>query len=145
MPDRASNPERIVLPFGPCSPTWPGDPVLNRRLAVLILASCLTTAHAQEAQDETEAPDAGGFLQAPEVVPSPVTGEAVEPDITIKESGGEIVYEYRVRGVLYMVRVQPQVGPAYYYYDINGDGLIDAQERSTRNTSVPQWVLFEWQ
>ena len=126
-------------------PDLPGDPVLNRRLAALILASCLTSAYAQDAQEEAEAPDTGGFLQAPEVVPSPVTGEAVEPDITIRESGGEIVYEYRVRGVLYMVRVQPQFGPPYYYYDINGDGLIDAQERSTRNTSVPQWVLFEWQ
>lgn len=141
MPDRASNPERIVLPFGPCSPTWPGDPVLNRRLAVLILASCLTTVHAQEG---AEAPDAGGFLQAPEVVPSPVAGEAVEPDITIRESGGEIIYEYRVRGVLYMVRIQPQFGPPYYLYDLNGDGLIDAQERAARNISVPQWVLFEW-
>ncbi|BCU07023.1 hypothetical protein Atep_17000 [Allochromatium tepidum] len=141
MPDRASNPERIVLPFGPCSPTWPGDPVLNRRLAVLILASCLTTVHAQ---DEADGPDAGGFLQAPEVVPSPVTGEAVEPDITIRESGGEIIYEYRVRGVLYMVRIQPQFGPPYYLYDLNGDGLIDAQERAARNISVPQWVLFEW-
>ncbi|WP_246194802.1 DUF2782 domain-containing protein [Allochromatium palmeri] len=83
-------------------------------------------------------------MQAPEVVPSPITGEAVEPDITIKESGGDLVYEYRVRGVLYLVRVQPPVGPPYYLYDINGDGLIDAQERSARNISVPQWVLFEW-
>ena len=142
MPDRASNPERIVLPFGSCSPTLPGDSVLNRRLALLILASCLTTADAQD--EAAEAPGAEGFLQAPEVVPSPVTGEAVEPDITIRESGGEIVYEYRVRGVLYMVRVQPQFGPPYYLYDLNGDGLIDAQERAARNISVPQWVLFEW-
>jgi hypothetical protein len=117
--------------------------VLNRRLVILILASCLTTT--AYAQEDAEAPDAGGFLQAPEVVPSPVTGEAVEPDITIKESGGEVVYEYRVRGVLYMVRVQPQVGPPYYLYDFNGDGLIDTQERRARNTSVPQWVLFEWE
>lgn len=116
--------------------------MLNRRLALLILASCLTTADAQD--EAAEAPGAEGFLQAPEVVPSPVTGEAVEPDITIKESGGEVVYEYRVRGVLYMVRVQPQFGPPYYLYDLNGDGLIDAQERAARNISVPQWVLFEW-
>ena len=106
---------------------------------MLILVSLLTIAHAQE-----EAPDEGGFLQAPEVEPSPVTGEAVEPDITIKESGGDVIYEYRVRGTLYMVRVQPQIGPPYYLYDINGDGLIEAQDRSPHNISVPQWVLFDW-
>ncbi|QGU33076.1 DUF2782 domain-containing protein [Thermochromatium tepidum ATCC 43061] len=122
-------------------PDLADDIVLNRRLAVLILASCLTAVHAQ---DEAEGQDAGGFLQAPEVVPSPVTGEAVEPDITIRESGGEIFYEYRVRGVLYMVRVQPPFGPPYYLYDLNGDGLIDAQERAAHNISVPQWVLFDW-
>lgn len=86
----------------------------------------------------------GGFLQAPTVEPSPVTGESVEPEITITESGGDIVYEYRVRGTLYMVRVQPQTGPAYYLYDLNGDGAIDAQDRSSRNSSIPQWVLFRW-
>ncbi len=87
---------------------------------------------------------AGGTLQAPTVEPSPVTGEAVEPDITITESGGDVIYEYRAHGTLYMVRVQPQVGPAYYLYDLNGDGLIDAEDRSPMNTAVPQWVLFKW-
>ncbi|NEV63680.1 DUF2782 domain-containing protein [Thiorhodococcus minor] len=95
------------------------------------------------AQDETD-DGAAGFLQAPTVEPSPVTGEAVEPEIAIVEEGDRLIYEYRVRGVLYMVRIQPQVGPPYYLYDLNGDGLIDAQDRSPRNTSIPQWVLFEW-
>ncbi|MGQ9830322.1 MAG: DUF2782 domain-containing protein [Thermochromatium sp.] len=115
--------------------------MLKRRLAVLILVSCLTTVHAQ---DPAEGPDAGGSLPAPEIAPSPVTGEAVAPDITIRESGGEVIYEYRVHGVLYMVRVQPPFGPPYYLYDLNGDGLIDAQERAAHNIAVPQWMLFDW-
>ena len=50
------------------------------------------------------------FSRAPSVEPSPLTDDAVEPDITITESGTTTVYEYRVRGALYMIRVQPQVG-----------------------------------
>ncbi|NEX20995.1 DUF2782 domain-containing protein [Thiorhodococcus mannitoliphagus] len=95
------------------------------------------------AQDDTDA-GAAGFLQAPTVEPSSVTGEAVEPEITIVEDGDQLIYEYRVRGVLYMVRIQPQFGPPYYLYDLNGDGLIDAQDSSPTNIAIPQWVLFEW-
>lgn len=112
----------------------------TRILPLLVLTLAAGTLAAQE--EETAA--GGAFLEAPAVLPSPLTGQPVEPDITITESGDKTVYEYRVRGVLYMVRVQPQLGPPYYLYDLNGDGMIDAQDRSTRNTSVPQWVLFSW-
>jgi len=40
-------------------------------------------------------PDGGGFLQSPQVVPSPVTGDSVEPDITIRAEGDQLIYEYR--------------------------------------------------
>ncbi len=113
--------------------------MLNRLLSILVLAMLLGAAHAQQEPDAS-----AGFLQAPTVEPSPVTGESVEPEITITESGDNLIYEYRVRGVLYMVRVQPQFGPPYYLYDLNGDGLIDAQDRSPHNTALPQWILFEW-
>lgn len=117
-----------------------GEFVPKRILTATTLALALGGVSAQDETDD----GAAGFLQAPTVEPSPVTGEAVEPEITIVEEGDRLIYEYRVRGVLYMVRIQPQVGPPYYLYDLNGDGLIDAQDRSPRNTSVPQWVLFEW-
>ena len=129
-----------------------GDPVLSRILLTLVLSLAFGTLYAQEepvpeqaAQDQNEpAAAGGGFLQAPTVEPSPVTGDPAEPDITITESGDEVVYEYRVRGVLYMVKVQPQLGPPYYLYDLNGDGMIDVDDRSSRNTAIPQWVLFQW-
>jgi hypothetical protein len=101
----------------------------------------LGTAYAQE---EQPAPAGGGFLEAPTVIPSPITGEPVEPEITIIESGDEVIYEYRVRGVLYMVRIQPQFGPPYFLFDTNGDGILDMQENAANNVSIPQWVLFEW-
>jgi hypothetical protein len=118
-----------------------GDLVLSRTPFILVL---MFTCGATYAQEEQPAVGDGGFLQAPTVEPTPVTGEPVEPDITITESAGNVVYEYRVRGVLYMVKVQPQIGPPYYLYDINGDGMIDVDDRSPKNTAVPQWVLFQW-
>ncbi|AHF04608.1 hypothetical protein MARPU_12715 [Marichromatium purpuratum 984] len=112
---------------------------MKRLLAIIVLAVMAGTLHAQEPEAS-----GGGFLEVPTVVPSPVTGEAVEPDITIREDGDAVVYEYRVRGALYMVKVQPQVGPPYYLFDTDGDGVMDAQDNSPDNLAVPQWVLFRW-
>jgi len=110
----------------------------------LALASLTFGAMAQEPGAETP-PSAGGFLQAPEPVESPVTGEAVEPEITIREEGQQTITEYRVNGLLYMVRIQPQIGPPYFLVDTNGDGMIDPRDSSPLNNNIPQWVLFSWQ
>lgn len=115
---------------------------------MISLALCVGATYAQDQgqiADQGGQPGAGGgFLDAPTVIPSPITGEAVEPDITIIESGDQVVYEYRVRGQLYMVRIQPQIGPPYYLFDSDGDGVLDAQDSSPSNITIPQWVLFRW-
>lgn len=90
------------------------------------------------------AQEEGGFLEAPTLAPTPVVGEMVEPEITIREEGDRVIYEYRVRGVLYMARVQPQAGPPYYLLDTDGDGVLDVSDASPRNLAVPQWLLFSW-
>lgn len=118
-----------------------GDPVPTRIPCILLLTLATGVAYAAEEPDQASG---GGFLQAPTVEPSAVTGEPVEPDITIKESGGNVVYEYRVHGVLYMAKIQPQVGPPYYMYDLNGDGILDADDRSPHNVAVPQWEILHW-
>lgn len=87
---------------------------------------------------------AEGFLEAPEVQPSPIAGETIEPEITIREGQRETIYEYRIRGRVYMVRVQPQIGPPYYLTDTNGDGTLDQRSNSPLNINVNQWVLFTW-
>jgi hypothetical protein len=83
-------------------------------------------------------------LPEPPPLPDAYRGDAIEPEVTIIETGRELIYEYRVRGRLYMVRVQPQVGPPYFMLDTDGDGLMDAQESDPRNIAIPQWVLFSW-
>ncbi len=117
-------------------------------LPMISLALCVAVAHAQDQgqplDQDGQPATGGGFLDVPTVIPSPITGEAVEPEITIIESGDQVVYEYRVRGQLYMVRIQPQIGPPYYLFDSDGDGVLDAQDSSPTNIAIPQWVLFRW-
>jgi hypothetical protein len=118
---------------------------LKPTLASLLLAFSLSaTAQDPGPPPEQAAPGAGGFLEAPEAVESPVTGEPVEPEITIRETPSETVYEYRVRGRLYMVRIQPQIGPAYYLIDTDADGTLDLRDSSPLNINLNQWLLFSW-
>lgn len=114
--------------------------------AFLLLALALP-ASAQDAPpppDQPAAPSGSGFLDAPAPPSSPVTGETVEPEITIREGANETIYEYRVRGRMYMVKIQPRIGPAYYMIDTNGDGTLDQRSSVPMDIDVNQWVLFTW-
>lgn len=71
--------------------------------------------------------------------------EQVEPEITIRPQGDSIIEEYRVNGVLYMVKVTPKKGPVYYLVDSNGDGDLDQRKTELDpNMLIPTWVLFSW-
>jgi hypothetical protein len=119
--------------------------VLLFTIPALLALSPVALAAEPEAPPSVETtPDGGGFLQSPQVVPSPVTGDSVEPDITIRAEGDQLIYEYRVNGQLYMIRIQPQFGPPYFLIDTDGDGIMDIRNNSPRDISIPQWVLFSW-
>jgi hypothetical protein len=70
--------------------------------------------------------------------------EDMQPEVTIVEREDEVIFEYRVKGQLYMVKVVPAVGPSYYLLDTNGDGVLDVQNSNTPDLNVPQWLLFSW-
>jgi hypothetical protein len=91
--------------------------------------------------------DEGGFLSAPEVpsVPGVYEGDSVSaPEVTIRETDEGTVYEYRVRGQVYMVKIDPIAGPPYFLVDTNGDGILDVEEQRAPDLAVPQWLLFSW-
>ena len=71
-------------------------------------------------------------------------GEVIEPDVKIIKREDSTIYEYRINGQLYMVKVQPVVGPPYYLVDRNGDGEFDSRSTDPTNISVPQWILLRW-
>jgi Protein of unknown function (DUF2782) len=112
------------------------DISMKRFLAISVLALAASPAVAN---------DEGPAVPPPPVIPEPVhSGEALEPEVTIVESDKGTAYEYRVNGLLYMVKVQPVVGPPYYLLDLDGDGQLDVRQDQPWNNSIPQWILFSW-
>lgn len=109
------------------------DAVMTRTPIALLLLLTLTPVVAEDA------------VPAPPALPAPVqNGEALEPDVTIVESDKGTIYEYRINGNMYMVKIQPIAGPPYYLLDLDGDGEMDVRRDKPWNNDVPQWVLFSW-
>lgn len=70
--------------------------------------------------------------------------EVLEPEVTIRQQGSRTIHEYRMNGRLYMVKIVPRNGPAYYLVDQDGDGEMDVTEDDPARIVLPQWVLFRW-
>ena len=62
---------------------------------------------------------------------------------TRTESNGDVVTEYRVNGVIAMVRIAPAKGPVYYLVDADHDGRLDRTAHGSRDTPV-YFKLYEW-
>jgi len=107
-----------------------------------LLALCLLVAvpMAAMAEDSKLIP----LPTPPKLPPKVQSGQVLEPEVTIRETKKGKVHRYSVNGQVYMVKVVPQAGPAYYFIDSDGDGRLDARVNSIHNISVPQWVLFSW-
>lgn len=90
------------------------------------------------------AEDASQALAVPPPPPQLQDGEPLEPEVTILRTDREVIYEYRRNGELFMVRVQPQVGPPYFFVDVDGDGVLDYSPHDPRSPNVNQWVIYQW-
>ena len=110
-----------------------------KRSILLLPLLWLTALGLQAAEDEAvpEPPD----LPLPEVI---IDGEVIEPEVKIIKQEDGTITEYRVNGQLYMVKIQPNKGPAYYMYDRDGDGEFDSRSTDPTEISVPQWILMRW-
>ena len=127
----------------------------------ILLISLLLTAAAQAAQDgpppgsealpelQVESPNNNTPPPRSEVPPelqvAPQEGEAASPEVTIKRQGKDTREEYSINGKVYMIKVKPAIGPAYYLVDPNGDGQFSQQINDIKNPPpVPRWVLLRW-
>ncbi|PPD32993.1 MAG: hypothetical protein CTY19_09120 [Methylomonas sp.] len=114
---------------------------------LFIFSLLLVLSNAVWSGEESPAMDAppADVPEPPELPPRVQSGEEMEPDITIIRKGKDTIQEYRRNGKLYMIKVQPQVGPAYYMLDSNGDGTLDVKKNDLdKNSNINQWLLFEW-
>jgi hypothetical protein len=95
--------------------------------------------------EDTPPPPPENVPDVPEPPAQVESGENMEPEITILRSGKKIIQEYRRGGRLYMIKIVPDIGPAYYFLDNNGDGLFDSRNSDLdRGSHVNMWKLFEW-
>ena len=79
-----------------------------------------------------------------EKVEAPPTGDEAAPTVSIRvEANGDRVEEYRQNGRLYMVKVTPERGPAYYLHDTDGNGKLNREDGTPSVTPV-YWTLYEW-
>ena len=115
--------------------------MLRNLIFVLALLLVLPAARAQNS--------AGDGLEAvpePPDIPEPMeSGTPIEPEVTIIHRKKETIEEYRVNGLLYMVKITPVVGKPYYLIDRDGDGKLESRRTGIYDDGlVPQWVLFSW-
>ena len=115
------------------------------RILPLVL---LLMAAAAWAADEEPPPELIPIPEQPDIPPPVESGQPMDPDITIIRREKETIEEYRINNKLYMVKIKPVIGPAYYLTDTDGDGEMDARssdiQRGANTMKVPQWVLFSW-
>jgi hypothetical protein len=117
------------------------DRVLAMRRFLLLSLLALPVFAADERPPTLEA--------VPEVPEPPLpvqSGENLEPDITIIRKGKQTIQEYRRGGKLYMIKIIPAVGPAYYLIDTDRDGKMDVRRNDAdKEGTVNMWKILEWQ
>lgn len=107
-------------------------------LLASLLAVNLLAVGSAGAADEAEP------ISAPPSPPPLQSGEPLEPQVTIRRTGREVIYEYRRNGQLFLVRVQPRFGPPYHFVDVDNDGTLDYRPGEPVRNNINQWLLFSW-
>lgn len=113
-------------------------------LARLTLAVALACPLGVAAGGQTDPSPRLEDLPEPPPPPAVQSGEVLEPEVTIIQREDAEVEEYRLNGRLYMIKVKPVVGPAYYLMDDDGDGRLESRFDGLSAPVVPRWVLFSW-
>ena len=92
------------------------------------------------------APEISNSPEVPDM-PLPVQdGEPMEADITITRRGDKTIHEYRSNGKIYKIKVIPDIGPAYYFIDPDGDGEMEEVSETDLDSliKINQWTIFSW-
>ena len=111
---------------------------------LLLLSGLILISYGVFAQEASEE-EFEAVPTPPEIPPPLETGTPIEPEVTIIRRDDRVIEEYRVNGMLYMVKVTPNVGKPYYLIDRDGDGSMETKSTNIyKDPAVPQWILFSW-
>ena len=115
---------------------------MKQQWIILVAASIFSCGLAMAQQKTQQNTDPA----APPPIPPKVPGEEIEPSVVITEREGERIEEYRQDGRVYMIKITPVKGPAYYYLDEDGDGQLELRESDKKLNPVQPvyWKLKEW-
>jgi len=80
----------------------------------------------------------------PEPPPPPPGVQADEPEVTIRNHGGDRYDEYRLHGQLYMIKITPRIGKPYYLVARDRDGKFERHNDLDKGFVIPQWVILSW-
>ncbi len=113
---------------------------MHRLLVLLILCSPL--ALAADPPPPLEVPPPPAPVPAPDGV---APDSELEPEVKIIKRAETTVTEYSIKGEVYMVKIQPRVGPPYYLIDTDGDGTLESRYNKLEpNLLVPNWMIYRW-
>lgn len=68
--------------------------------------------------------------------------DVAEPDIVIKQMEDKTVYEYRINGFLYAIKIVPKKGKPYYL--VAEDGSDNFMRVDEPRFVVPKWKIITW-
>ncbi|MGY6587921.1 MAG: DUF2782 domain-containing protein [Wenzhouxiangella sp.] len=115
--------------------------------STLIACGLLLLAGMPAAAGQSEAPPPPP-VREPEPLPPKVQDpdEQIEPQVVIRREEDRTVEEYVIGGRVFMVRIVPVVGPAYYLIDTTGDGDFDTRHQHDQLNPVrpAHWRIAEW-
>ena len=116
---------------------------MKKYLSLILAMVLILPAVRMQAADEEEEFEA---VPAPPDIPEQMeSGQPIEPEVTIIRKEDKVIQEYRINGILYMVKITPTIGKPYYLIDNDGDGRLESRREGIYSTDlVPQWVLFSW-
>lgn len=79
-------------------------------------------------------------IKPPAMVP---LDDSLEPQVTIRQRGGNTIEEHRINGRLYRIVVTPEHGVPYTLVDQQGDGTFSPLDSTPGGptVSVPMWVI----
>ena len=84
-------------------------------------------------------------LSAPTLPQTGPAGEEMTPEVKIIKKDSATIHEYRMGGLLYMVKIIPGIGPPYYLIDADGDGSLESRHNQLEPAMmVPQWMIYRW-
>lgn len=111
-------------------------------LAALLAAGTVVAQQPEPARDDAPPPP-----PIREPLPPKVTDpdDQIEPQVRIRREEERTVEEYVTStGQVYMVRVKPVGGPAYYMIDTTGDGILNIRHDRFEPVKPVYWKIFEW-